>query len=137
MEYLYLITGLVGLFLGGEALVRGSMARLMTIASRLIGLLVVGFGTSTPELLVSVDVVWRRLLDITLLSIFFVLGILGVTALIAPIPVASRVLNLDLPVMIAFSLVPTTLLLTRQMIGRGIGVAILAGNVAYDWAAQE
>ena len=55
-------------------------------------------------------------------NIFNVLGILGVTALIAPIPVASRFLTFDLPVMIAVSLVLTALLLTRPVIGRsGVG----------------
>jgi cation:H+ antiporter len=65
-----------------------------------------------------------------------VLGILGLTALIAPIPVASRFLTFDLPAMILASLVLTALLLTRPVIGRGIGVAMLAAYVAYVWAAQ-
>ena len=141
--YLYLVVGLIGLFFGGEALVRGSVgiARRMAIPPLLIGLTVVGFGTSTPELLVSVDAAWRGVPDIALgnivgSNIFNVLGILGVTALIAPIPVASRFLTFDLPVMIAVSLVLTALLLTRPVIGRGVGVAMLAGYVAYVWAAQ-
>jgi cation:H+ antiporter len=143
VDYLYLVGGLIGLFFGGEALVRGSVgiARRMAIPPLLIGLTVVGFGTSTPELLVSVDAAWRGVPDIALgnivgSNIFNVLGILGVTALIAPIPVASRFLTFDLPVMIAVSLVLTALLLTRPMIGRGVGVAMLAGYVAYVWAAQ-
>lgn len=143
MDYLYLVGGLIGLFFGGEALVRGSVgiARRMAIPPLLIGLTVVGFGTSTPELLVSVDAAWRGVPDIALgnivgSNIFNVLGILGVTALIAPIPVASRFLTFDLPVMIAVSLVLTALLLTRPVIGRGVGVAMLAGYVAYVWAAQ-
>lgn len=143
MDYLYLIAGLLGLFSGGEALVRGSIGivRRMAIPPLLIGLTVVGFGTSMPELLVSVDAAWRGVPDIALGNIvgsntFNVPGILGVTALIAPIPVASRFLTFDLPVMIAVSLVLTTLLLTRPVIGRGIGVAMLAGYVAYVWAAQ-
>jgi cation:H+ antiporter len=143
VDYLYLVVGLIGLFFGGEALVRGSVgiARRMAIPPLLIGLTVVGFGTSTPELLVSVDAAWRGVPDIALgnivgSNIFNVLGILGVTALIAPIPVASRFLTFDLPVMIAVSLVLTALLLTRPVIGRGVGVAMLAGYVAYVWAAQ-
>jgi cation:H+ antiporter len=143
VDYLYLVGGLIGLFFGGEALVRGSVgiARRMAIPPLLIGLTVVGFGTSTPELLVSVDAAWRGVPDIALgnivgSNIFNVLGILGVTALIAPIPVASRFLTFDLPVMIAVSLVLTALLLTRPVIGRGVGVAMLAGYVAYVWAAQ-
>ena len=69
-------------------------------------------------------------------NIFNVLGILGVTALITPIPVASRFLTFDLPVMIAASLLLTVLLLTRPVIGRGVGVAMLAGYIIYVWAAQ-
>ncbi|MFY9211273.1 MAG: hypothetical protein WAO69_09120, partial [Aestuariivita sp.] len=50
LEYLYIVTGLVGLFLGGEALVRGSVsiAQRMSISPLIIGLTVVGFGTSSP-----------------------------------------------------------------------------------------
>lgn len=66
VDYLYLLAGLIGLFFGGEALVRGSagIARRMAIPPLLIGLTVVGFGTSTPELLVSVDAAWRGVNDI-------------------------------------------------------------------------
>ncbi|MFT7252749.1 MAG: cation:H+ antiporter, partial [Paracoccaceae bacterium] len=48
MDYLYILIGLVGLFFGGEALVRGSVniARRMAISPLVIGLTVVGFGTS-------------------------------------------------------------------------------------------
>jgi cation:H+ antiporter len=59
-----------------------------------------------------------------------------VTALIAPIPVASRFLTFDLPVMIAVSLVLTYMLLTRPVIGRSVGVLMLTGYAAYVWAAQ-
>jgi len=65
-----------------------------------------------------------------------VLGILGLTAVITPIPVAPRFLTFDLPVLIAVSLLLAMLLLTRPVIGRGVGVAMLAGYVAYIWAAQ-
>jgi cation:H+ antiporter len=51
--------------------------------------------------------------------------------------VASRFLTFDLPVMIAVSLVLTGFLLTRPVIGRGVGVVMLAGYAAYVWAAQE
>jgi cation:H+ antiporter len=66
MEWLLLLVGLAGLFLGGEALVRGAVgvARRLAIPPLLIGLTVVGFGTSTPELLVSVDAAFRGVPDI-------------------------------------------------------------------------
>jgi len=111
------------------------------ISEAFIGLTIVAVGTSLPELATSLIAAFRRQSEIAIgnivgSNIFNVLGILGVTALIAPVPVASRFLTFDLPVMIAVSLVLTALLLTRPVIGRGIGVVMLAGYVAYVWAAQ-
>ena len=94
VDYLYLFLGLLGLFFGGEALVRGSVgiARRLSISPLLIGLTVVGFGTSTPELLVSVDAAWRGVPDIALgnvigSNIANILLIVGVSALVWPIKV--------------------------------------------------
>ena len=140
---LWVIGGLVALMVGARFLVDGavSIARGYGISEAFIGLTIVAVGTSLPELATSLIAAFRRQSEIAIgnivgSNIFNVLGILGVTALIAPIPVASRFLTFDLPIMIAVSLVLTTLLLTRPVIGRGIGVAMLAGYVAYVWAAQ-
>ena len=58
----------MGLFFGGEALARGSVgiAPRMAIPPLLVGLTVVGFGISTPELLVFVDAAWRGVPDIAI-----------------------------------------------------------------------
>ncbi|MEX0695623.1 MAG: calcium/sodium antiporter [Rhodospirillales bacterium] len=140
---LWIIGGLVALMVGARLLVDGavSIARDYGISEAFIGLTIVAVGTSLPELATSLIAAFRRQSEIAIgnivgSNIFNVLGILGVTALIAPIPVASRYLTFDLPVMIAVSLVLTVLLLTRPVIGRGIGVAMLVGYVAYVWAAQ-
>nr|WP_277882963.1 calcium/sodium antiporter [Paracoccus salsus] len=140
---LWVIGGLVALMVGARFLVDGAVniARGYGISEAFIGLTIVAVGTSLPELATSLIAAFRRQSEIAIgnivgSNIFNVLGILGVTALIAPIPVASRFLTFDLPVMIAVSLVLTALLLTRPVIGRGIGVATLAGYVAYVWAAQ-
>lgn len=140
---LWVIGGLVALMVGARFLVDGAVniARGYGISEAFIGLTIVAVGTSLPELATSLIAAFRRQSEIAVgnivgSNIFNVLGILGVTALIAPIPVASRFLTFDLPVMIAVSLVLTALLLTRPVIGRGIGVAMLAGYVAYVWAAQ-
>ena len=58
------------------------------------------------------------------------------TALIKPVPVADRFLTFDLPIMIAASLALTALLLTRPIIGRGIGLVVLIAYVTYVWLAQ-
>ena len=140
---LWVLGGLVALMIGARCLVDGavSIARGYGISEAFIGLTIVAVGTSLPELATSLIAALRRQSEIAIgnivgSNIFNVLGILGVTALIAPIPVASRVLTFDLPVMIAFSLFLTVLLLTRPVIGRGIGAAMLAGYAAYVWAAQ-
>lgn len=140
---LWVIGGLVALMVGARFLVDGAVniARGYGISEAFIGLTIVAVGTSLPELATSLIAAFRRQSEIAIgnivgSNIFNVLGILGVTALIAPIPVASRFLTFDLPVMIAVSLVLTALLLTRPVIGRAVGVAMLAGYVAYVWAAQ-
>ncbi len=143
VSVLWVIGGLVALMVGARFLVDGavSIARDYGISEAFIGLTIVAVGTSLPELATSLIAAFRRQSEIAIgnivgSNIFNILGILGVTALIAPIPVASRFLTFDLPVMIAVSLVLTGLLLTRPVIGRGVGVVILAGYAAYVWAAQ-
>ena len=143
VSVLWIVGGLIALMVGARFLVDGAVniARTFGISEAFIGLTIVAVGTSLPELATSLIAAFRRHSEIAIgnivgSNIFNVLGILGVTALIAPIPVASRFLTFDLPVMIAVSLVLTALLLTRPVIGRAVGVAMLAGYVAYVWAAQ-
>ncbi|TGD42771.1 calcium/sodium antiporter [Pseudotabrizicola sediminis] len=143
VSLLWVLAGLVALMVGARFLVDGavSIARGYGISEAFIGLTIVAVGTSLPELATSLIAAFRRQSEIAIgnivgSNIFNVLGILGVTALIAPIPVASRFLTFDLPVMIGVSVVLTALLLTRPVIGRGFGVAMLAGYVAYVVAAQ-
>jgi len=143
VSVLWIIGGLVALMVGARFLVDGAVniARGYGISEAFIGLTIVAIGTSLPELATSLIAAFKRQSEIAIgnivgSNIFNVLGILGATALISPIPVASRFLTFDLPVMIAASLVLTALLLTRPVIGRGVGVAMLAGYAAYVFAAQ-
>jgi cation:H+ antiporter len=143
VSVLWVVGGLVALMAGARFLVDGAVAiaRDYGISEAFIGLTIVAVGTSLPELATSLIAALRRQSEIAIgnivgSNIFNVLGILGVTSLIAPIPVAPRFLTFDLPVMIALSLILTALLLTRPVIGRGVGVAMLAGYVVYIWAAQ-
>ena len=140
---LWVAAGLVALMVGARFLVDGavSIARSYGISEAFIGLTIVAVGTSLPELATSLIAAFRRQSEIAIgnivgSNIFNVLGILGVTALIAPIPVAGRFLNFDLPVMIAVSAVLTGLLLTRPRIRRVAGVGLLFAYAAYVWAAQ-
>ncbi|MFZ3583950.1 calcium/sodium antiporter [Loktanella sp. DJP18] len=140
---LWVLGGLVILLFGARFLVDGSVsiARGFGVSEAFIGLTIVAVGTSLPELATSIIAAFRRQSEIAIgnivgSNIFNVLGILGITALIKPVPVADRFLTFDLPIMIAASVVLTALLLTRPVIGRVIGVILLVAYVAYVWFAQ-
>jgi cation:H+ antiporter len=105
------IIGLVALIVGAELLVRGA-ARLAVgfgISPLVVGLTVVAFGTSSPELAVSVGSALSGQADIALgnvvgSNIFNVLFILGVSALIGTLVVAQQLIRLDVPLMIGVSI---------------------------------
>ena len=143
VSVLWVVAGFVALIFGARFLVDGavSIARDAGMSEAFIGLTIVAVGTSMPELATSVVAAFRRQSEIAIgnvigSNIFNVLGILSVTAVIKPIPVADRFVTFDLPVMIAVSLVMTALLLLRPTIGRKTGLALLSGYVAYVILAQ-
>lgn len=143
ISLLWVAFGLVALLFGARFLVDGavSLARDFGVSEAFIGLTIVAVGTSLPELATSLVAAFRRQSDIAIgnvigSNIFNVLGILGATALVAPIAVAGRFLTFDLPVMIAASLVLVGLLLMRPQIGRGAGVLMLLCYGVYVVAAR-
>lgn len=102
MDFLLVLLGLVLLFAGGEALVRGSVAisQRLGISTLLIGVVVVGFGTSTPELLVSIQASLAGQPDIALgnvvgSNIANILLILGISAVICPVVCAATAIRRD------------------------------------------
>ena len=102
--------GLVGLVIGGELLVRGAsrLARAFRISPLLIGLTVVSFGTSAPELAVSLQAIYSDSDSVAVgnvigSNIFNVLFVLGGSALIVPLLVSSQLVRRDVPLMIAAS----------------------------------
>ena len=135
--------GLVALMVGARLLIDGSVAiaRDFGISEAFIGLTIVAIGTSLPELATSLIAAFRRQSEIAIgnvvgSNVFNILGILGVTAIVAPLPVAGRFLAFDLPVMIAASLALSLLLLARPRIGRLTGLVLLLAYAAYIFAAQ-
>lgn len=133
-----IIAGLIVLVLGAEGLVRGAAA----LSARLgmpqfvIGLTVVGFGTSMPELCASVMAAIRGSVD---LSVGNVVGsnianlalILGLTALLRPMAIALAAVRVELGWMIAASILPLATLATGGTLGRVWGIAALAMLVVY------
>lgn len=106
-----LLAGLVALVAGAELLVRGAsrLAGRMGISQLVIGLTVVAFGTSAPELAVSAASAWSGQAQIALgnvvgSNIFNVLLILGLSSLIVPLVVDQKLVRFDVPLMIGVSL---------------------------------
>ena len=129
--------GLVFLIGGAELLVRGAsrLAAAVGVSPLVIGLTVVAYGTSAPELAVSVQSAFTGQADIALgnvvgSNIFNVLLILGVSALVAPLLVAQQLVWLDVPIMIGVSLV-TFLLALDGVIGRFDGAVLFSGAIVY------
>lgn len=111
MVAIKLIAGLVLLVIGAEALVRGAskIAAIIGISPLVIGLTIVAFGTSSPELAVSIGSAFDGKEDIALgnavgSNIFNVLFILGLSSLIIPLVVNQQLVRLDVPIMIGSSL---------------------------------
>ena len=112
MDIIYLIIGLVLIILGANGLTDGaaSVAKRMKISSLVIGLTIVGFGTSTPELSVSISSALKGSSDIAIgnvvgSNIFNALFIVGCTALVAPIVITRNTIRREIPLTILASLV--------------------------------
>ncbi|MCU0343425.1 MAG: calcium/sodium antiporter [Ignavibacterium sp.] len=134
---LYLVGGLVLLFIGAEGLIRGSsnLAIKIGITPLVVGLTVVAFGTSAPELVVSLK---AALIGNSSIALGNVIGsnianialILGVAALIRPLDVHANVIMREIPIMIGISILLIILLLDGEL-GLIDGIIFVAGIVAY------
>ena len=107
---LEVIGGILLLFLGGDQFVKGSvtLATLCRIPQLVIGLTVVAFGTSAPELFVSVSSILQNADDLAVSNvvgsnIFNILVVLGCSALVFPLRVENRLVRRDVPVLLAIS----------------------------------
>ena len=124
---------------GAELLVRGAsrLAIAAGISPLVVGLTVVAFGTSSPELAVTVSSAHAGQSDVALgnvvgSNIFNVLFILGASALITPLLVAQQLVRLDVPLMIGASVLALLLALDGR-IGRLDGILLFSGIVGYTW----
>ena len=137
MTLLLIGGGFVALLLGGEAFVRGAVA----LATRLglpplvIGLTLVGFGTSLPELLTSLQAAWDGAPGIAVGNVVGsntanVLLILGAAAVMSPIVVDARTFRRDGAVLMIASLATVAIVLSGE-IGRAAGAVFVAALLGY------
>lgn len=136
-----LIAGLALLIVGGELLVRGAVnvATALGVSPLVIGLTLVGFGTSTPELVTSVqaalsDAPGIAYGNIVGSNIANILLIVGIAALISPIAVASAALKRDGAVMLGVAVIFAAVALAGPF-GRATGALFVAALAAYVYLA--
>jgi cation:H+ antiporter len=130
--------GMAGVLIGAELLVRGAidLARAYGLSEAVIGLTLVAVGTSLPELVTSVMAAWRRHADVAFGNIvgsclFNILGILGVTALVAPLPVPESIMLFDVWVAALAAIMLVVFAMTGWRIGRREGAVLFGAYVLY------
>ena len=137
MTFLLIAGGLVGLVAGGELLVRGavSIAERLGVSPLMIGLTLVGFGTSTPELVTSIQAALAGSPGIAVgnvvgSNIANILLILGIAALLRPVATTAAAFRRDGTVLVLASLLGLWIVLAGS-IGRGAGAAFVVLLLAY------
>jgi cation:H+ antiporter len=131
--------GLIVIYYGAEFLVKGAsgLARSLGMSPMVIGLTVVAFGTSTPEIFVSVV---SSLKGKSMIAVGNVIGsnicnialVLGLAALFLPIPGRPSIIRRDIPIMLGVSLY-LLVISYNSVIGRLEGVTLLAGIILYTF----
>ena len=129
---IFVLAGLVGLTVGAELLIGGAVdiARVMGISEAIIGLTLVAIGTSLPELVAVTVSVLRGHSDLAIGNVigsnmFNIMGVIGTTAIIVPLPVPPELLQVDLWIMLVTTLLLTPILIRRMPINAPIGVGFL------------
>jgi cation:H+ antiporter len=137
MTIILFITGLLLLIAGAELLVKGAsrIALNFRISPLVVGLTVVAFGTSSPELAVGIESSLTGKEGITFgtvvgSNIFNILFILGISAVILPLSVSRKLLRMDVPFMIILSVV-LLLLSLNGVLSRIEGILLTAGLITY------
>ena len=137
LDLLRILLGLVLLVVGAHGLVRGAvgLARRTGVSNLMIGLTVVAFGTSTPEVAVSVESALLGQGGVALgnvigSNVFNILAILGLSAVITPLVVRSQLVRFDVPLMVLATAAPLVLGLDGEL-DRRDGLILLSGLLLY------
>ena len=136
MTIIWLLVGLGLIVLGADWLVDGasSIARKAGVSEFVIGLTIVGFGTSCPELVVSLTGALEGNADIAIgnvigSNIFNVLFILGLTALICPVSMSKENRKKDIPLTIVVTVMLLAFGLNSTLWGAGLACTIRARRI--------
>ncbi len=144
-QVVLVVVGIAGVVAGAEFVVTSAekIMKVLGVSEKFIGLTVVAFGTSLPELATSVVAAIRKEMDISIgnlvgSNVFNILSVLGASALVRPVPIPGGFIEsgliVDYAVMMVTSLLPWMLMRKTATVTRGGGLVLLtcyAGYMAY------
>ena len=138
VDSLILVSGLVGVLLGGKLLVDGAveLAKVFNIDEGVVGLTVVALGTSLPELATSIVAAFRRETDLAVgnilgSNIYNIFGIGGITATISPIPIVGQMGSLNIPLLLVMSIALVGIVVWQHGVTRITGATFFVAYLAY------
>lgn len=138
LTLLFLFGGLVGLKFGADWLLDGAigLAKSFGMTEKVIGVTIVAFGTSVPELVASGVAAYRKQTDISIgnlvgSNIFNIMVVIGITAIIKPINVAESAMNFDMFWMLGISLALYPMMFIGKKMGRVHGIILLSAYLTY------
>ncbi|MDG0973689.1 MAG: calcium/sodium antiporter [Crocinitomicaceae bacterium] len=133
-----LLLGLICLYFGSQWLVVGAsdLALGLGVSKHVIGITIVAFGTSVPELVTSVVAAYRKETDISVgnlvgSNVFNILAVIGLTSAVKPIPIESFVVSWDLIWMLGISFILLPMMFIGPRIGRVSGLILLGSYITY------
>lgn len=135
---IFLIVGIIALPIAAHLTVLGAsgIAREFGVSDAAIGLTIVAIGTSLPELATSFMAAWRKSGDVALgniigSNIFNLAAIMGITGLVIPVPVAQSIIDTDMWVMFAVSVLLAVICFGKVTTGKLLGTAMLLAYATY------
>ncbi len=136
--WMLLLAGLAGVIYGADLLVDGGMmmARAAGISEEVIGLTLLAFGTSLPELAAAAAAAYRGQSDLVLgnvvgSNLFNILGIMGVVAMVTPLAVPAQIMAFDIWVMLGATAVMIPVMISDHRLSRVEAALFLAAYIAY------
>ena len=138
LSLLYVGLGFVGLFFGAEWLLQSAIqiATDFGMSKSVIGITIVAFGTSVPELVTSSVAAFKKETDISIgnligSNIFNIMAVIGITAMVKPINVEENIINSDMIWMLAIALLLLPLMLIGKKLNRFKGLMLFATYIIY------
>ncbi|RYD01678.1 hypothetical protein N752_29320 [Desulforamulus aquiferis] len=137
LNVFYAVGGMVGIILGANLVVKGStsIALQLGMSETLVGLTIIAFGTSLPELITSITAALKKESEIAIgnivgSNIFNILFILSISSVITPLTVEDKYL-FDAIIMIIYTLILFFFSLTHHRVNRVEGIILSASYIGY------